>query len=79
MKREITCDKCNGSGHMELPEALAETLDSIPRRGTVTAFYLHGKLPGVTPNAQNNRLEKLRELGFLKRERSGKFWLYSRI
>lgn len=59
---------------------MQETLDVLPRRGQ---FFLvadiHAVIPGkVSINAVNNRLEYLRKLGMLKRERFGKFWKYSR-
>lgn len=63
---------------MPLREALQETLDLIPRRGFVTAHELANHIPGVSVNAQNNRLEALRKLEFVTRVRNGKFWRYSR-
>lgn len=77
MKHKITCDKCEGKGTMEMPEGLLETLALIPKKAGVTTEEIHGKIPGITRNAQNNRLEKLRALGFVKRIREGKFWRYS--
>lgn len=63
---------------MQLPEPLAETIGLIPKNGTITAHEIHQQIDGVSPNAQNNRLERLRALGFVKRARFGKFWRYSR-
>lgn len=79
MKPTIQCPTCSGTGRAPLQEALQETLDVLPRRGTFTAGAIHEKIPGtVTINAVNNRLEDLRALGILKRERNGRFWSYSR-
>lgn len=79
MKREIACDKCGGRGIVELSDSLDETLSLVPKRGTISAHELAAKIPGITANAQNNRLEKLRALGFVTRTRAGKFWRYSRV
>lgn len=79
MKPTIECPTCAGTGRAPMPEALQETLDVLPKRGTFTAADIQTKIPStVTINAVNNRLEALRELGMLKRERNGKFWNYSR-
>lgn len=52
----------------------------MPRKGTFTAADLQAKIPStVTVNAMNNRLESLREVGLVTRERNGKFWNYSRV
>lgn len=77
MKPPITtCQECNGTGKAQLSEPLTETLSYLGRR------HLHAaqlQIPGVTPNAINNRLEKLRELGFVQRVRQGRFMIYSRV
>jgi len=77
-KPSILCPSCSGSGRSPLPEHLAETFALIPRRGSTCAEKLHDQLPGASPNAQNNRLEKLRALGLVSRVRDGKRWKYSR-
>lgn len=77
MQRTIPCHHCQGKGIEPLPENLAETLSLI--RGKTTTEKLSAKLPGVKRTAQNNRLEKLRVLGLVKRERNGKEWIYSTI
>lgn len=80
MKPTIECPTCSGTGRAPLPEAIQETLDILPKRGQFTAADIQPKVPGtVTVNAINNRLEYLRDLGILKRERNGKFWNYSRV
>jgi len=75
MKREITCERCHGTGRAPLPEHLAETLSRIPKRGATTAD-LRVRMPGVTETAQCNRLDQLHQLNFLRREKTGKFWKY---
>lgn len=80
MKPTMQCPTCEGTGRAPLPEALQETLNVMPKKGTFTAADLQSKIPStVTVNAMNNRLESLRDLGMVKRERNGKFWNYSRI
>lgn len=74
----IKCPECAGSGTVKLPELLAETLASLGKR-KFTAAEISGDFPTITVNAINNRLESLRRLGFVQRERRGKFWLYSRV
>lgn len=76
---QVECDQCNGTGSMPLQEALKETLEQVPRgfKG-ITSYDLRQRIPGISPNAQNNRLEKLRKAGFVSRHRDGKFWRYCR-
>lgn len=80
MKPTMKCPNCAGTGRSSLPEALQETFDAIPKRGRqFRASDIQALVPGaVTVNAINNRLEALRDLGFLQRERWGKYWLYNR-
>lgn len=78
MKPEIPCDTCHGKGRVPLPEHLRETLSMIAARARITATDLHARNEHISPNAFSNRLFELRRLGFLKRERDGKFWRYSR-
>lgn len=78
MKHTIPCETCGGSGRQELWPALIETLNTIPKRGAVVAADIFPKIKGVQLTAINNRLEGLRRYGFVKRERCGKFWRYSR-
>lgn len=72
------CKMCRGTGRMALDESLAETLKAIPRRGFVTSHSLQRNNPDLTPNAFNNRLERLRRFGLVRRERHGKFFHYFR-
>lgn len=72
----VTCHTCHGSGQEKLQEGLLETLQSL---GKSEAAACEIVAEGVSVNAVNNRLERLRAMGFVKRRRAGKFWLYSRI
>lgn len=76
MKPKVTCDKCGGSGDMSLPEPLQQTFDAV--RKNTTTEDLHKRFPNISRTAQNNRMEALRKMGLLIRERAGKWWLYSR-
>lgn len=50
-----------------------------PKTVELTADEIRSRIPDeVQTTAINNRLERLRDLDFLKRRRVGKFWLYSR-
>lgn len=73
----IPCQHCEGKCTEPLPEYLEETLLAIPAANTTE--QLANKFPLISRTAQNNRLEKLRLLGLVKRERNGKEWIYSTI
>lgn len=70
----IECDTCHGTGRAPLSELLTETLWLLGHT-KCTAADLTPK--HLTVNAINNRLESLRALGFVQRQRRGKFWVYS--
>lgn len=79
MKRPLVpCLCCNGSGKMQLPSSLWDTLLALKRRRNAHAAEL---LPfindEVDATAINNRLERLRALGFVTRRKRSKFWIYS--
>lgn len=83
MKRrtpQIPCDTCDGRGTVDLDGVLAETLAMFLKRSTrLTAHDIAPQLKGeVKTTAVNNRLEKLRILGFLHREKCGRFQVYFR-
>lgn len=75
MQRNITCPKCRGIGEIALPKKLEATLSAV-RDGAHTTEALTESLPKVKRTAQNNRLEALRKLGLLEREKDGKAWIY---
>lgn len=75
---KITCRHCEGSGEVELPRHLMETLKILKRHKTMTAEAFFASLPpGYTRSAANRRLEELRSLGFARRERQGRNFIYS--
>lgn len=76
MKHTIPCEVCGGTGKRPLHESLRQTLSALPKKGFVVAQDL--KFSGVGTNGVNNRLERLREFGFVTREKFGKYWRYSR-
>ena len=79
MKRPlIPCSHCFGSGKVELPEHLLKVLEMVFKHRRVSApevLRMIGGRSGVT--AMNNRLEDLRRLGLVIRERTGNAWYYS--
>jgi hypothetical protein len=71
------CPTCKGSGTVELEGALLETLSRFKTPKTrLSANDLHDPASGITKNAMNNRLEKLRKMDLLGRERAGRVWTY---
>lgn len=70
----IQCETCHGTGREPLSELLTETLGMLGRRQATAVDLM---IDGMTKNAINNRLEHLRRLGFVQRQRRGKFWVYS--
>lgn len=76
MKHTIKCDKCGGGGTLPLPDHLAHTLQML--RTPKSATDMHSLVPSVSAGCFSNRLGELLALGFVKREKNGKFWRYSR-
>lgn len=74
----MICPKCQGSGEVILQDGLLETLAKFGPRSRHTAADLHDPNES-TPNAINNRLEKLRKIGLLQRKRKGRRWVYGRV
>lgn len=72
----ITCPKCAGTGRAELDEALEETMCQILVHGPSTASDLSPITPGISATGINQRLERLRAFGLLRRQREGKCWRY---
>lgn len=72
----IPCHECGGTGQEPMPEGLLETLSMLGRKMAVAQDLT---VPGMTRSAINNRLESLRALGFVQRQRRGKFWVYSAV
>lgn len=80
MKPLLTnCPTCQGTGKVELEGALRETLARFTSKSLrLSANDLHEPSSGITKNAMNNRVEKLRRMGLLSRTRAGRVWIYSR-
>lgn len=78
MKPNVACQKCNGTGQIAMSDELLATLQAVDRRSSVedvikTIGWKHH------PTAINNRLEFLREAGFVTRAREGRQWIYSKL
>ncbi|HNB46706.1 MAG TPA: hypothetical protein PLL72_21180 [Burkholderiaceae bacterium] len=72
---DILCRSCGGSGKELLPRVLIDVLSLWDLAGTWTASEAAAVLDS-NATAINNRLEALRELGFLDRKRVGRRWSY---
>ena len=73
----IECPHCAGLGKVPISGSLAETLEAVRSQRGITAIQVHAKLGdqiGIT--AVNNRLEDLRRIGLLIRQRVGHQWMY---
>lgn len=80
MKRpQITCHKCEGKGEQPLDDVLWNTLQLLSKLKRVSAPEMYDKSPDksfIVPSAINQRLEDLRRLDLVDREREGKVWKY---
>lgn len=75
----MPCDKCSGTGQLPLAPELEETFAAV-KSGLHTAHQIYGKdrnrqFIGIT--AINRRLERLRNMGLLCRERQGRSMHYN--
>ncbi len=72
----MPCTACEGTGEVEMPPELRDTL-ALLRRSPADAGKIAKQL-GVSHNLVNNRLERLRTLGFATRARlDGRTWEYT--
>ncbi len=79
-KTTTWCRACHGTGRVDLPPSLQQALDFVRLEGSCTARELHLVMPDTTQTAANNRLEKLRELGWVTRTRAlGRGWVYTLV
>ena len=79
MKQTIHCPTCGGTGVTALPEHLQGTLNAMPKNGKTIAQSVRERMGSTaTLNSISGHLRELHSLGFVKRERFGKFWKYSR-
>ncbi len=73
---QILCGHCRGSGRVDLPLELRDTLAAM--RGDCRAPELAATLD-IMGTAMCNRLHKLEELGLVKRVgKRGKAWVWRR-
>jgi len=73
----MACPKCAGTGRIELPRVLQEVLTCFARASWSAAEMSH--YLAIAQTAANNRLELLRKLGFLRREKQGRTWYYETV
>jgi DNA-binding transcriptional ArsR family regulator len=80
MKRPvIDCGKCGGKGKTPLDDTRWKTLQLLARLKRASAPELYeqsGEKDHIGPSALNQRLEDLRKLGLVDREREGSSWTY---
>ena len=74
------CPRCRGAGKVPLSEHLLSVLRLLERKSG-TAIELRERAGGdrrwaPTAKAFNNRLEELRGLGLVTREKVGREWVY---
>lgn len=74
MSIKARCTHCNGTGKRQLSRVLAATMATIGR-GTWSAEEIAIDM-GIANTAANNRLEKLRGLGLLRRKKNYRHWDY---
>lgn len=75
-----TCPECNGKGTVLLKDGQLLILAILRRRKrpmTAQDILVAGEIGDVGVTAMNNRLERLRDLDFVVRERRGRAWAYS--
>jgi hypothetical protein len=80
MKRpKVPCPKC-GIGWTFMGDELFDTLTTVGKLREATPHQVKAKLDPTDSfhaTAFNNRLEDLRKLGFVAREKRGRNWVYS--
>lgn len=78
MKRTtIKCPKCKGRGAVELSEPLEAVFNFANQCVEVTASGCQKHFDDdIGATAFNNRLERLFNVGMLKRKRDGRQWIY---
>lgn len=76
----IPCPTCKGEARVPISDELMEVLLFIRRRTGADAQTVFDKLGAkISISGINNRLEYLREIGLLRRERRGRRWFYSAL
>lgn len=74
----VPCRACDGRGRVPLPRESRETLALLRRRGASSGADV-ARASNIKHTAANQRLERLRGLGFVTRERDGKEWIYTAV
>lgn len=78
----INCQSCGGSGRVSLSAEMLETYEFVKLHPGCTAIDLSNKFDKAKkfhPTMFNNRLERLRESGLVRRDRDGVKWLYRTV
>ncbi len=75
----IVCECCKGAGEVPLSDILNDTLYLVRVFGPITAetVMIHSRETKTGITAFNGRLEKLRRLELVTREKDGREWFYS--
>jgi len=76
MKFKIVCSQCKGHGQVEAPDWMLDTLKLLKKLPGATSPELAHYFIGIGATGINNRLEELRRLGRVRRERVGKAYAY---
>ena len=76
MKFKIVCSQCKGHGQVEAPDWMLDTLKALRKMRGATSPRLAVHFPDLGVTSINNRLEELRRLGRVRRERVGKAYAY---
>lgn len=73
----MACPKCGGNGTVPMTSALLEMLSLVKRMpGKTAPEYINSVHSQLVTTSFNNRLEELRRLGLVRRERDGKSFRY---
>lgn len=76
----LTCPQCHGSGHVPLPNHLAELLPIVKKIPDATIEKIHEAHPRkdeVTEGAIANRMADLLTLGLVERRRVSRWFHYN--
>jgi hypothetical protein len=78
--RTICCTKCQGSGTVEMPRHLSETLDFLAANPDSTSLELRDAIaPKLTVTAMNNRLDDLEKMGLVAWEKTSQRYFTWRL
>lgn len=76
MTKDPKCRRCCGTGVEPLTDAYTRTLALFSSADVELTAAGVAHYDACTPNAANNRLEKLRDRGLLTRTKDGRQWAY---